>query len=84
MAAWIVFETVCLKFDETQCQQKLRWIIQSLTAVEPLFSLPSCLREPRSGLLYPFPFPCPLALTAGKVYPPADWTCGPLRPQAPR
>lgn len=42
---------VCLKFDETQSQQKLLWIIQSLTAVEPLFSLPSCLREPRSGSL---------------------------------
>lgn len=91
MAAWTVFEMACLKFDGTKSQQHLILIIWWLLCFCPVmmlcespYSLPSCLREPLLGSPCPLPTPCLLALAAGKVYPPADWTCGPHRPQALR
>lgn len=67
-----------------KCSACLVFIVQFTTAFEPLFSLPSCLRESQSGSLFPFPIPFLLVFSAGKVSPPADRTCGPLRPQALR
>jgi len=85
IAASVVFEMACLKFDGTKSQKKLvllsLWLFVYIY-FKTSFSLPSCLREPHTGSLGTIPFPCLLTHAAGKMSPSPDWTCGLLRPQA--